>query len=140
MRRLATGVRFQIVRDHAATVDAAEFRLDEDQPQSGTVVLAVHGDVDLHTAAELGRRLVAAIDRGVSVLVVDLSAVAFVDSQGLGALLHGARRFGPGERRLRLVVPGREIRRVFELTSLDQVLPLHRTREEALASAGAEQR
>ncbi len=34
---------------------------------------------------------------------------------------------------MRLVVPGHEVRRIFELTSLDRVFPLHGTREEALA-------
>lgn len=124
------------MRDPAATVaDASDFRLEEESPQSGTAVLVVYGDLDLHTADALGDRLVALIDRGVSSLVVDLSAVAFVDSQGIGALLRGTRRFEPGDGRMRLVVPGREVRRIFEFTSLDRIFPLHGTREEALAGA-----
>lgn len=35
-----------------------------------------------------------------------------------------------------LVAPRAEIRRVFEITLLDKVFPLHETREEALAALG----
>jgi anti-sigma B factor antagonist len=126
------------VRDLEGTaMDATDFRVEEDQPRPGVVVVSVHGDLDLHTADELGDRLVGAVDRGAASLVVDLSGVAFVDSQGLGALLRGTRRFGPSKEHFRLVVPAPEIRRVFEITSLDQVFLLDETREQALARGTA---
>ena len=114
-------------------IGASDFRLEEDHPRPGTVVVSVHGDLDLHSADELGDRLVGVVDRGVSMLVVDLSDVEFVDSQGLGALLRGTRRFGAGKERFRLVVPTPEVRRVFEITALDQVFPLDESRELAIA-------
>ena len=115
-------------------MDASDFRLEEDQPRPGTLVVSVHGDLDLHSADRLGDLLVAAVDRGVSLLVVDLSDVEFVDSQGLGALLRGTRRFGAGKERFRLVVPAPEIRRVFEITALDQVFALDESREAAITA------
>jgi len=123
------------VRDLEVTaMDASDFRLEEDQPRPGTLVVSVHGDLDLHSADRLGDLLVAAVDRGVSLLVVDLSDVEFVDSQGLGALLRGTRRFGAGKERFRLVVPAPEIRRVFEITALDQVFALDESREAAITA------
>jgi anti-sigma B factor antagonist len=122
------------VRDLEGTaIGAGDFRLEEDHPRAGTVVVTVHGDLDLHSADELGDLLVGVVDRGASMLVVDLSDVEFVDSQGLGALLRGTRRFGAGKERFRLVVPTREVRRVFEITALDQVFPLDETRDLAIA-------
>ena len=122
------------MRDLEGTaIGAGDFRLEEDHPRPGTVVVSVHGDLDLHSADELGDRLVGVVDRGVSMLVVDLSDVEFVDSQGLGALLRGTRRFGAGQERFRLVVPTPEVRRVFEITALDQVFPLDESRELAIA-------
>lgn len=132
------GVGPGIVRDPDWMASgAADFRLEEHRPRRGTVVLAVHGDVDLHTADELGDRIVDAIDRGASSLVVDLSGTTFLDSQGIGALLRGTRGFEPGDGRFRLVVPGADIRRILEITSLDQVFPLDETREEALSHGAA---
>lgn len=116
-------------------MEASDFRLEEDHPQPGTVVVTVYGDLDLHSADQLGDLLVGVVDRGTSLVVVDLSDVEFVDSQGLGALMRGTRRFGAGKDRFRLVVPAPEIRRVFEITALDRVFPLDATREQALAGA-----
>jgi anti-sigma B factor antagonist len=126
------------VRDLDGTaLEAGDFRLEEDQPRAGTVVISVHGDLDLHSADQLGEMLVMAVDRGPSLLVIDLSDVEFVDSQGLGALLRGTRRFGADKERFRLVVPAREIRRVFEITALDQVFPLDESREVAIAAGSS---
>ncbi len=109
------------MRDLEVTAtDATDFRVEEEFPRPGLVVVAVHGDLDLHSAGELGDRLVGVVDRGAASLVVDLSGVPFVDSQGLGALLRGTRRFGSGKEHFRLVVPAPEIRRLFELTALDE--------------------
>lgn len=116
-------------------MEASDFRLEEDHPQPDTVVVTVYGDLDLHSADQLGDLLVGVVDRGASLVVVDLSDVEFVDSQGLGALMRGTRRFGAGKDRFRLVVPAPEIRRVFEITALDRVFPLDATREQALAGA-----
>lgn len=124
------------VRDLEGTaMEASDFRLEEDHPQPDTVVVTVYGDLDLHSADQLGDLLVGVVDRGTSLVVVDLSDVEFVDSQGLGALMRGTRRFGAGKDRFRLVVPAPEIRRVFEITALDRVFPLDATREQALAGA-----
>jgi anti-sigma B factor antagonist len=123
----------------SALLGASDFRVEEEQPRPGTVLFVVHGDLDLHSADELGDRLVSAVQRGPSSLVIDLSDVGFVDSQGLGALLRGTRRFRAGEGRFRLVVPAPEIRRLFEITALDRVFPLDTTREQALAGAAAEE-
>lgn len=120
-----------------AALNASDFRLEEDHSRPGTVIVSVHGDLDLHSADQLGDLLVETVDRGVTLLVVDLSDVEFVDSQGLGALLRGTRRFGAGQDRYRLVVPAPDIRRVFEITALDQLFPLDETREAAIAAAGA---
>lgn len=120
----------------ASGVEAIDFRLEEERPRPDTVVVSVHGDLDLHSADRLGDMLVEAVDRGLWLVVVDLSCVEFLDSQGLGALLRATRRFGPAKERFRLVVPAPEIRRVFEVTALDQVFPLDESRETALA-AGA---
>jgi anti-sigma B factor antagonist len=116
-----------------------EFRIEEERPRKGTVVLTIYGDTDLHVASELRDYLTAAID-GTAVLVVDLSDVTFIDSMGLGALLGTMKRFRDSGGQFRLVVPRGEVRRVLEMTLLDRVFVVDRTREAALAAGAASDR
>lgn len=56
-------------------------------PQSGTALCRVTGPVDLITAPILASRLIEAVHEGRPHLVIDLSAVAVLDSTGLHAAL-----------------------------------------------------
>ena len=110
------------------------FRIEEERPTPGVTVLVVQGEVDLHAAPQLRDRLGAALDAGDSGIVVDLTKTSFLDSTALGVLLGAVKRLRAGDGRIHLVVSRPEIRRIFEITLLDQVLPLAETRAEALAA------
>jgi anti-sigma B factor antagonist len=111
-----------------------DFRIDEDHPRSGTAVLALNGDADLHSANELRARLGAAIEAGAVVVVVDLSEVTFIDSMALGVLLEAMKRLRARGGVLHIVGPRPDVRRIFEITLLDRIFPLDATRSEALAA------
>ena len=116
------------------------FRIDEERLSPTAVVLAVHGEADLHAAPQLRDRLRTAMDGGATGLVVDLADTSFVDSTSLGVLLGALKRQREEGGELRIVVSRPEIRRIFEITLLDQVFPLHETRADALASLSSEAR
>jgi anti-sigma B factor antagonist len=116
----------------SSSVNAVDFRVDEEHPRPGTTVLSVYGDADLHAAPDLRERLTGVIDAGATTIVVDLSETTFVDSMTLGVLLGGMKRLRARDGRLDLVVPRADIRRIFEITLLDRIFPLHTTRAEAL--------
>ncbi len=67
-------------------------------------------------------------------MVLDLSRVTFIDSMALGVLLAALKRLRPRGGELRLVVPDNDLRRIFEITLLDQAFTLNPTRQEALAA------
>ncbi|WP_051759314.1 STAS domain-containing protein [Herbidospora cretacea] len=58
-----------------------------------TVPTVVHlsGDIDIATTADLRRRILAALDECVEVLILDMGAVTFCDAAGLGVLVHTQR-------------------------------------------------
>jgi anti-sigma B factor antagonist len=114
------------------------FRIEEERPTAATAILAVHGEADLHSAPELKERLRAAVDGDARTIVVDLTQTDFVDSTSLGVLLGATKRLRERNGEIRLVVPGPELRRIFEITLLDRVFQLHDTREQALAAVSAE--
>ncbi len=81
---------------------ATGFRVDTERIDERTVVIAVAGEVDLYTAPELKRELVAAVDQGARKIVVDLSEATFIDSTTLGVFQQyratGARAGARGQR------------------------------------------
>jgi anti-anti-sigma factor len=109
------------------------FHIDDELKPGATAIFSVRGELDLHEAPELQDRIRAAIDRGAMLIVVDLTDVSFIDSMALGVLLATANKLRPAGGRLRLVVPNPSIRRIFEISLLDQVFTLDCTRDEALA-------
>jgi anti-sigma B factor antagonist len=116
----------------ARTLEAAEaFRVHVDTQQHASVV-TVFGDVDLYSAPLLRARLEALAERFVDRVVLDLSAATFLDSMALGVILMAQKHLAARGGRLDLVVATPEIRRIFEITMLDQILELHETRAEAL--------
>jgi anti-sigma B factor antagonist len=112
-----------------------EFQLREERVSPGLVVVYVRGDADLHVAPELRERLSSAIDDGAEDLVLDLTETTFLDSMALGVMLGATKRLRARGGRLRLVVSSQDLRRIFEITLLDRVFPLHEDRDEALAAA-----
>lgn len=108
------------------------FRVEEERPGRDVVLFSLFGEVDLHVAPELRERLAGAIEGGADHVVLDLSRVSFIDSMALGVLLGALKRLRPRGGDLRLVVPTSDLRRIFEITLLDEVFTLCATRHEAL--------
>lgn len=80
--------------------------------------------IDAHNAGELKDCLLNILDDGCPLLIVDLTAVHFIDSSGLGALLSGYKN--ANLRQARLVLSGlhARVRSMFELTRLHRVFEI----------------
>jgi anti-sigma B factor antagonist len=103
-----------------------------------TAVVAVVGDVDLHTASELRTRALSVVEQGVPHLVLDMEQVDFVDSTGLTTLiilLQAAQAAGGSLRVAR--IPERLVRMV-TITGVSQLIPMYDTVDEALAALTTE--
>jgi len=105
-----------------------------DTPTDQAAVLHIDGRLDLATAAEVKKSILQAVDGGRPYVVVDLKAVPFIDSSGLGALIGGLRAARTAGGDLRIANPGPQARMILELTTLDRVLTTHDTIEAALAA------
>lgn len=80
----------------------------------------VSGEIDAHTAAVLRQSLIAA-DPELGV-VLDLTAVEFIDSSGLRVIVEQHERCQARGSTLVLHEPSRVVRRLLEVTALDRVL------------------
>lgn len=97
-----------------------------------THLIALRGECDLHIAPALDRQLRDAIEEGRNHLIVDLTDVTFLDSTVLGALAGGLRRAQRRKGGLAVVCPtGAGVRRVFEVTGLDNVIKVVASRADA---------
>ncbi len=82
----------------------------------GNVRVQVHGEVDLAAEASLVEQVNAlAESERAAVILLDLSAVEFLDSSGIRALLRIQREQGD---RVRLVAVSRPVRRVLDIAGL----------------------
>jgi anti-sigma B factor antagonist len=81
-------------------------------------VLQVAGEVDLATRDELRERLLALVAEGARHLVVDLSALEFIDSSGLGVLIRVRNVMQEQGGSLTLVANQERILKPFRVTGL----------------------
>lgn len=109
------------------------FDLSIEHHDAGVAVASIQGDFDLRCAADARSALVGLFDAGVRRLVVDMTETTFLDSTALGALVGVLKRARALDAGLDLVCADRSIVRIFDITGLDRVFPLHRTLGAALA-------
>lgn len=103
-------------------------------------IVVLSGEHDLETVPLVREALGTAASGGKAVLV-DLSSATFVDSSILGALLEARRAALEDSHGFAVASSGEAepVRRVLEVTGLADELPVHPTREAALAALDAQE-
>src|SRR6187549_1195243 len=103
--------------------------------QSGWTIAAISGEIDVATAPRLREQLIELVTDGHVRLIVDLDAVDFIDSTGLGVLVGALKRARTNGGELRVVCSHSRIVKVFEITGLDEVFAITPTIDDSLALA-----
>lgn len=102
-----------------------DFAVDLVRRGETSYVVALAGEVDMYTATPaFERELLAAIEAGAQEIVIDLSEATFVDSTFLAVLLSGHRLLESRGGRLTVSCDDPNLRKVFEITGLDNVFQL----------------
>jgi anti-sigma B factor antagonist len=113
-------------------VTAPAFEL-KSSSAADVLIIEAAGEIDMATASRLTEAVEAATDPCRRV-VVDLSAVTFLDSSGLNALVVCRRSLNARDVELRVVSPSDNVvRQVFEIAQLGEELGVVDTFDEALA-------
>ena len=100
----------------------------------GRTVVSVAGEIDVYTAPRLREEITELVAAGIYHLVIDMSEVEFLDSTGLGVLVGGLKRVRAHEGSLRLVCTQERILKIFRITGLTKVFPIHASVDEAVAA------
>ena len=106
----------------------------ETRHEDGHTIIEVGGEIDVYTAPKLRERIIELVDEGQYHLAVDLEKVEFLDSTGLGVLVGGLKRVRAHDGSLRLVCTQERILKIFRITGLTKVFPIHGSVEEAVSA------
>jgi anti-sigma B factor antagonist len=97
-------------------------------------VIAPRGEIDLATVGVLDAAVTRAVDAGAADLWIDLTAVDFIDSTGLTAIVRAHRALDDGRRRLAVICPAGPARRAFDVSGLGRHIALFSDRSAASAA------
>jgi len=85
-------------------------------------VVTVEGEIDAHSAPEVGEALTPLPGSGE--VRLDLAAVEFIDSSGLRVIIDAHQRAEADERRFVIAQPSRAVQRLIEISGLSDHLNL----------------
>jgi anti-anti-sigma factor len=107
------------------SVDAAQpFSVSHAPTAEDGVVVIARGEVDMASAPVLWGAIVEALAGHSGQVVLDLSDVSFIDSQGINVLVRVHKECNIDRERLIVRAPQPQARKVLEMTGLDKILAI----------------
>ena len=94
------------------------------------------GRVDGVNASEFEQTLRDTIQDDDTAVILDLAGITYLSSAGLRAILLTARSLSQRKAKFMLCSPSAPIREVFEISGFDKIIPVHDTRDAAVAAIG----
>jgi anti-sigma B factor antagonist len=107
----------------------------EVRTQGDTTIVALSGDVDLDSSPQVRSVLLESV-RAKHGVLVEMSAVSYIDSSGVASLVEAYQSARRGSTTFALVAVSDAAMRVLELARLDQVFSIHASVSEALGDGG----
>lgn len=112
------------------------FDVTEEQAAPGVHIVRLRGQFDFSNVGRARAVINQRIEDGAHKVIINLDALDYIDSAGLGVLVGALARLRDREGELAVVCCTPRIRRVFDITKLTQLLALYDTEEEALRHMG----
>ncbi len=104
----------------------------EIRESDGYIIASLCGDIDLASFPQTREAILGSLDKGD--LLVDLSAVEYLDSSGVASLVEGYQISKDKARRFGLVSVSRPALNVIQLAHLDKVFPIYNDLQDAVNS------
>jgi anti-sigma B factor antagonist len=112
------------------------FKVEVQSLDDGVRVVAITGELDQATADQLRTPLKEMIEAGTGAVMIDMSDCGFIDSTGLGVIVEAWKELqaqNGDSAAISICCPAAEVRRLLEVTGLDQEIEIRDTREDAIA-------
>jgi anti-sigma B factor antagonist len=91
-------------------------------------------EIDIANSDQVREDLLTVLNRGPTVLVVDMAGTTFCDSAGVNAIVRAYKRATASGASMRLVVTGPTVQRVLAITGVDRLLGTYPTVAAALTA------
>ena len=98
-------------------------------------VLELTGDIDLSCSPDARKQILQCLEAGRH-LLIDLSAVSYIDSSGVASLVEGYQTAKKKNLKFGLLGVSGAAMGVLQLARLDKVFPIHASMEERLTADG----
>ena len=96
----------------------------EKSSENGVTTLKVSGEVDLHASPELRSELQSCVSEKTPVLLVDFSAVEYIDSSGLATFIEYLRDASAYDGKIALFGMKQKVRTIFDLVRLNELFTI----------------
>jgi anti-sigma B factor antagonist len=100
--------------------------------RDGAKIIALSGDIDIYTSPEVRKQLLRMVDQRISVIMVDLTDVAYIDSSGIATFVEGLKGMMSYSGRLKFFGMPERVKEIFNFSKLDKVFDMYGSMEDAL--------
>jgi anti-sigma B factor antagonist len=100
----------------------------EEIAPDGTFTLLFGGELDMHGSPQLEAAIERALALGAPAVALDLNQATFIDSTAITVLVKAYKRLSAAGISFDIVCDEPNIVRVFEITHLDELLPIQHSR------------
>lgn len=97
----------------------------------GVLILELSGEIDLRHSPALRRLLQAKAAEQLPALILDFTAVGYIDSSGLATLIEYYQKSRGHAGKMAVAGLSPRVRGIFDLVRLNEVFPIHNTVAEA---------
>ena len=105
-----------------------------------SAVVSLPAELDISNADDVRDTLLAVLDRGVSLLIIDMTGTTFCGCAGASAIACAYLRARAGGGQVRLAARAPIVRRLLALTAVDGIVPVFDTVADARAAGSARRR
>lgn len=102
--------------------------------ENDITVFDVEGQLIVGNRQELKQKVLQELEGGGRKFLIDFTGTGYIDSSGLGVLVSLSKKIREQGGELRLAALNDDLRTLFELTKLDTLFQISKSRDEALAS------
>ncbi|MET7607680.1 STAS domain-containing protein [Streptomyces avermitilis] len=118
------------------STEQSPLSIDVTLPREDVALVTVKGFLDVDTGTELHHHLANQMHHGRRHLLLDLSAVPFMDSSGINIILKAYKETRRVEGSVRLIDPAPAVQRILDLTGVSLTVPSAKNLDDALAETG----